>query len=78
MVENIAPLLVCLVRAGYVFPVPSFVCVAAFCLGRIVHQIGYASGYGGHGAGFGISTLAAVTLEGLTVLVALAGTGMLV
>jgi hypothetical protein len=77
MIENMAPTLVCMLLAGYVFPMPSFVCVAVFCAGRLMHQVGYAGGYGGHGAGFALSLLAASTLEGFTLLVALAGTPVL-
>ena len=76
-VETSSPVLVCLILAGYVFPFPAFVCIAIFCAGRILHQVGYATGYGGHGAGFGIATLASCTLEGLVILVALAGAGVL-
>ena len=76
-IENAAPVFLCLVLVGHLFPWPSFVCVAAFCAGRVLHQVGYAGGYGGHGAGFGIATLASTTLEGLVLLVAIAGTGWL-
>ena len=74
MIENMPGLLVALFLAGAIFPFPTFVCVCAFCVGRVLHQTGYAGGYGGHGAGFAISTLASTTLEGLMTLVALAAT----
>ena len=77
MVENFAVVLAGLFAAGQIFPFPVFVCVCVFAAGRSLHQIGYTSGYGGHGAGFAISTLATVTIEGLCTLVALKGFGLL-
>ena len=76
MVENIPSVLVGLILAGYVFPFPTFVCVAVFCLGRIVHQIGYTGGYGGHGAGFGLVALSSIIIEGLMIIVPLAAAGL--
>ena len=78
MIENISAVLVNLILAGYVFPFPTFVCIGVFCLGRIVHQVGYTSGYGGHGTGFALATLSSTTLEGLSILVALYGTGLVI
>jgi hypothetical protein len=34
-----------------------------------MHQTGYATGYGSHGAGFGLSTLAVAILAGMNVVV---------
>ena len=33
-----------LYMCGQVFPFPTFVLVCVFCLGRIMHQIGYTTG----------------------------------
>jgi len=77
MVENMASVLVSLALSGHLFPFPSFVCVAVWCAGRLLHQVGYTYGYGGHGLGFAISMLAQVSLEGLVALVALVGWGFL-
>lgn len=45
--------------AGYVFPLPVAIVVAIYVLGRVVHQIGYASGgYGKHAPGFALAMLA--------------------
>lgn len=77
MIENFGSVLVGLALAGSVFPFPAYVCACFFAVGRIVHQVGYTSGYGGHGLGFMISTLSQITLEGLVALVALGGFGLL-
>ena len=45
-------------------------------IGRIVHQVGYSSGYGSHGAGFAIAALASGVLEGLLFLTAASGFGL--
>lgn len=75
MVENMGGFLASLYLVGTVFPFPAFVCTCLWCLGRIMHQIGYTTGYGGHGAGFGINLLADVILQGFaTVVVVIAGT----
>ena len=73
MVENIPSFLVALILAGYVFPRETFVCTWLFCVGRIMHQTGYTNGYGGHGIGFALLTLAAVAMEGLMLVVAFVG-----
>jgi hypothetical protein len=76
--ENTWPVVVCMLLAGQCFPVPTFVLLLVFALGRVVHQVGYAeSGYGGHGAGFGIALLATLALEGLVLVVAVCKFGLL-
>ncbi|OQR94601.1 hypothetical protein ACHHYP_01095 [Achlya hypogyna] len=77
MIENYASLVAGLFLASHVFPFPVFVCVCVFGVGRVMHQIGYTTGYGGHGAGFGLSLFAQVTLEGLLALVFLKGEKLL-
>ena len=51
--------------AGFVFPAPAFILTCLFALGRIAHQLGYTTGYGGHGAGFGIALLTTSIVDGL-------------
>ena len=77
MVEN-SPALGCvLVLSGFVFPFPACVLACAFALGRVVHQVGYTSGYGAHAPGFMLSMLAMEGLCGQTLLVALKGLSVL-
>ena len=77
MIENFGSMLAGMSLAGTVFPFPTFICACAFGVGRVVHQTGYAGGYGKHGAGFGISTLGQLCLEGLLILIVLAGCGLI-
>jgi len=77
MTENFGAVLAGLMLAGSCFPFPTFVCACAFSAGRIMHQVGYSGAYGKHGAGFGLSMLGSLTLEGLCLLVAMAGIGLL-
>jgi hypothetical protein len=77
MIENFASVLAGLVLSGSVFPFPTFVCTCVFGVGRILHQVGYSSGYGNHGLGFMFAMLATLTMEGMCILVALAGLGLL-
>jgi len=77
MTENFGSVLAGLALAGSVFPLPTLACACAFGLGRLVHQVGYSGGYGKHGLGFMISMLSSITLEGLCLVVALAGMGYL-
>lgn len=77
MIENAGSVVAGLLLAGGVFPFPTFVCACAFSVGRVMHQTGYSGGYGKHGMGFMVSTLGTVALEGLVILIALAGFGFL-
>merc|ERR1712064_251269 len=53
-IENSIPTAIFVVLVGFVFPFPAMVLTAVFALGRVMHQMGYASGgYGAHGPGFG-------------------------
>ena len=61
MIENFASVLAGLVLSGSVFPFPTFVCTCVFGVGRILHQVGYSSGYGNHGLGFMFAMLATLT-----------------
>jgi len=73
MVENMGGILAGLLMCGMVFPFPTFVIACLWSLGRIAHQFGYTTGYGSHGAGFAMSTIASVTLSGLCLIVFLKG-----
>uniref|UniRef100_A0A7R9ZVT9 Uncharacterized protein n=1 Tax=Pyrodinium bahamense TaxID=73915 RepID=A0A7R9ZVT9_9DINO len=74
-IENMGGVLLCILCAGFVFPLPAFICTLAFFVGRVAHQIGYVSGYGKHGLGFGIVMLVSNILEGLVTLAALSSFG---
>mmetsp|Transcript_106897 Transcript_106897/g.212274 ORF Transcript_106897/g.212274 Transcript_106897/m.212274 type:complete len:225 (-) Transcript_106897:77-751(-) len=66
MVENFGLLLMATYMCGKVFPVAALIVVLIFCIGRIMHQIGYTKGYGSHGVGFLLSNVVASPLmEGL-------------
>merc|ERR1719247_3461716 len=70
--ENAWTLVLPLVLAGVVFPVPSFVLLVLFAVGRVWHQLGYSSsGYGAHAMGFTLSLVTSLVLEGLVIVVAL-------
>eukprot|EP00434_Breviolum_minutum_P029099 symbB.v1.2.025738.t1/scaffold2505.1/size135028/2 len=65
-VENAAGFLLCVPFAGYIFPFPTFILMAIMICGRIVHQMGYASGgYGKHAPGFMLHLISQVSIEGL-------------
>jgi len=67
----------CVLLAGNVFPLPTLVTTAVFALGRIMHQVGYSAiGYGGHGAGFGIAMMSSMVLEMLCLVVAVKSLGL--
>ena len=66
--ENSLGIIASLPLSFFLFPLPTFVALAAFCLGRIVYQLGYtAKGYGGHGPGFLLDRLATMTVSGLMI-----------
>ena len=53
----------------YLFPLPTFVLLCVYCLGRIGYQIGYSnSGFGGHFIGFFMDRLSSFTVLGLLIL----------
>jgi len=71
MVENSIPVALFLPLCGAVFPFPTLVLTAVFGLGRVLHQIGYASiGYGAHGPGFALADVAKFAMQMLCVLAA--------
>ena len=54
----------------FVYPLPSFLCLTLFCLGRLIYQVGYSNGgFGSHVVGFGISKLGEIALWGLIVMI---------
>mmetsp|Transcript_110659 Transcript_110659/g.219967 ORF Transcript_110659/g.219967 Transcript_110659/m.219967 type:complete len:228 (+) Transcript_110659:82-765(+) len=70
-IENSLPVVIAILLAGRVFAKPTFFCSAVFAMGRIMHQIGYASiGYGAHAPGFLITALSTAVLEGFCILIA--------
>jgi len=71
LVENFGALIAGLFTAGQVFPFPTFVLVCGFCVGRLAHQMGYTTGYGGHALGYVLSLIASSTIEGLLFVVVL-------
>merc|ERR1712159_952402 len=73
MVENFAVVVAGLFMVSQVFPFPVFVCSAIWGVGRALHQVGYTTGYGGHGAGFALAMLATAIIEGMAVVVGVQG-----
>jgi len=76
-VENGSAIVACAALSSYIFPMPAFVLSSVYCAGRIIHQSGYANGYGSHGVGFLLSSLSGQIIDGLNLLVALKGFGVL-
>lgn len=69
--ENALPVVLCILLAGRVFAMPTLILTAVFAVGRILHQVGYASiGYGAHTPGFVLAMLSTSVLEGLCIIVA--------
>ena len=76
-IENLAPFLLGMPLCAFVFPAASFVLTCVFAIGRIAHQVCYArSGYGAHGAGFGVAILATSILDGLLLTAGLRAAGV--
>ncbi|KAG9398937.1 hypothetical protein AC1031_014019 [Aphanomyces cochlioides] len=73
MIENYGMLVAGLALASQVFAVPVFVIVCVFSVGRILHQVGYTSGYGGHALGYILSMFAVATIQGFLLLIGLKG-----
>ena len=77
MIENYAVLVAGLVIVGGVFPFPTFVSTCIFAAGRVMHQIGYTKGYGSHAIGFLLHMIGCQSIEGMALMVALKGFGVL-
>merc|ERR1712070_243838 len=73
LVENSGPFFASVAPVGWVFPRQTLGIVVVFCVGRIVHQWGYAQGYGKQAPGFVLFLLSTLTLEGLALLAFLKG-----
>ena len=68
-IENSFPIIACLPLNFYLFPLPTFVLLCMYCLGRIFHQVGYANGgWGKHGLGFAISMFTSYFIMGLMII----------
>ena len=68
-IENTFPIIAGLPINFYLFPLPTFVLLCAYCLGRIGHQIGYANGgWGRHALGFAISMFTSYILMGFMII----------
>ena len=53
LLETSIPFLMSTVITFYLLPFPTFVLLLLFCVGRMMHQMGYAKGgWGGHIGGF--------------------------
>lgn len=76
MIENYGAFLVGMVVTGSVFPFEVFVLACFYSVGRILHQAGYIQGYGKHAPGFLMDMLAKATMEGLSLLVFVKGSGI--
>merc|ERR1712072_933722 len=69
-VENTGAFCAGLYLVGVIFPIPASWITFVYAIGRVTHQVGYSGGgYGSHGAGFGIATLALAIMEGFLLLV---------
>jgi len=75
MVENSGGFFAAIGPVGWVFPKQTCLVVTAWSLARIVHQKGYASGYGKHALGFVVALLGIQTMEGLALIAFLKGQG---
>jgi hypothetical protein len=72
-VETSAPVVASIALVSQIVPFTGFVLTSVYALGRVLHQIGYASGYGVHAPGFILSTVSTEILGGLMLLTALKG-----
>ncbi len=77
MMENLITFLPCVLLGGVIAPFPVFVCCMLFGIGRFMHQTGYVQKYGKHGAGFGVSSVAAGIAQGLMFVVYLKSAGVM-
>ncbi|OLP83802.1 hypothetical protein AK812_SmicGene35390 [Symbiodinium microadriaticum] len=66
--ENSIGVVFCILLSGYVYTFPVFILTILFSLGRVIHQVGYASGYGSHAPGFMLHMVGSVSVEMLALL----------
>jgi hypothetical protein len=76
MIENLGGFMIAFPIAAYLLPFVTLVLTIMFSLGRVVHQVGYAGGYGKHAPGFMLATLASEGIVGLSLLAGLNGLGV--
>mmetsp|Transcript_31213 Transcript_31213/g.58601 ORF Transcript_31213/g.58601 Transcript_31213/m.58601 type:complete len:219 (-) Transcript_31213:55-711(-) len=70
-IENSLGVLLTIALSGFVYTFPTFIFTIIFSLGRIIHQLGYASGgYGKHAPGFMLHMISSMSLEMLVLLAA--------
>ena len=67
--ENTLGMVISLPLSFFLFPLPTFVLVCLYSLGRIIYQVGYTNGgYGGHVWGFMCDRIAVLTIQGFMIL----------
>jgi len=77
MVEMSGGFFASVAPVGFLYPKAVCGILAVFGAGRILHQNGYAKGYGKHAVGFILTMLSMLTLEGLALVTFLKGHGIL-
>lgn len=77
MVENSGGFFASVGPVGFLFPKQTFGAVVLFSIGRVLHQKGYATGYGSHALGFVLSMFGTLTMEGLALIAFLKAEGIL-
>ncbi len=75
MVETAGGFFAAIGAVGWLFPSQTLTLVTTFCIGRILHQKGYAAGYGGQRIGFMLAMLSVLSMEGLSLIAFLKGQG---
>merc|ERR1712227_1153440 len=73
MIENSLAFMASIAPVGWLYPKQVSAIVCVFSVGRILHQKGYTSGYGGHAIGFLLATLSTAAMEGLAFIAFLKG-----
>lgn len=73
MLENSLAFMASIGPVGWLYPKQTSAVVCVFCVGRILHQRGYTTGYGGHALGFVLSMLSTSAMEGLAFIAFLKG-----
>ena len=71
LTENLVAFVLPMLLSGLFYPKHALVLTGVWAAGRYLHATGYTTKYGSHGLGFGLSTLATVTAEGLLTNIAL-------
>ena len=67
-IENCLGFVVSLPICFFTYPLPTFISLCIYVVGRLIHQIGYTlKGFGGHGFGFLLSFLSTLAIQGLLI-----------